>query len=71
MFCHLFGFDQKDRCSQVNWCSRSAVCLVLIVVLCPPYFREESGDHPGDHKLLTCKDASPDVQVKIASAFLV
>lgn len=25
--------------------------------------REETGDHPGDHKLLTCKDAPADIQV--------
>lgn len=29
--------------------------------------REESGDHPGDHKLLTCKDAPADIQVSYAT----
>lgn len=27
--------------------------------------REEKGDHPGDHKLLTCADAPADLQVII------
>lgn len=27
--------------------------------------KEETGDHPGDHKLLTCKDAPADIQAKI------
>lgn len=35
------------------------------------HFREESGDHPGDHKLLTCKDAPADIQVNITSTCVV
>ena len=33
-------------------------CLLFLLVT-----REETGDHPGDHKLLTCKDAPADIQV--------